>query len=140
MEWVMRSIGSIPTQKYVSDLRLVQDMDYCFKTLKSSVLMYPEAGYSFDGCATPLQQMAAISVPEPRTLLITPWDKSSLKDIEKAIDLCKMFLLVYSKNSSARSFARSFSIACFSHSLSGQVASVTKTFLPLIISASVSPK
>ena len=37
------------------------------------------------GCATPLQQMAAISVPEPRTLLITPWDKSSLKDIEKAI-------------------------------------------------------
>ncbi len=37
------------------------------------------------GCPTPLQQMAAISVPEPRTLLITPWDKSSLKDIEKAI-------------------------------------------------------
>lgn len=37
------------------------------------------------GCPTPLQQMAAISVPEPRTLLITPWDKSSLRDIEKAI-------------------------------------------------------
>ena len=29
--------------------------------------------------------MAAVSVPEPRTLLITPWDKTTLKDIEKAI-------------------------------------------------------
>jgi len=54
MEWVMRQIGCIPTQKYVSDLRLVQDMDYCFKTLKTSVLMYPEACYSFDGTATTL--------------------------------------------------------------------------------------
>ena len=29
--------------------------------------------------------MAAISVPEPRTILISPWDKNSLRDIEKAI-------------------------------------------------------
>lgn len=54
MEWVMRSIGSVPTQKYVSDLRLVKDMQYCFKELKTSVLMYPEACYSFDGTATTL--------------------------------------------------------------------------------------
>jgi len=54
MEWLMRSIGCIPTQKFVSDVRLVKDMDYCFKTLKSSVLMYPEASYSFDGTATTL--------------------------------------------------------------------------------------
>jgi 1-acyl-sn-glycerol-3-phosphate acyltransferase len=54
MEWLMRSIGCIPTQKFVSDVRLVKDMDYCFKTLKSSVLMYPEACYSFDGTATTL--------------------------------------------------------------------------------------
>lgn len=37
------------------------------------------------GTPTPVEQMAAISVPEPRTLLITPWDASSLKEIEKAI-------------------------------------------------------
>lgn len=54
MEWLMRTIGCVPTQKFVSDLRLVQDMEYCFKTLKSSVLMYPEACYSFDGTATTL--------------------------------------------------------------------------------------
>lgn len=37
------------------------------------------------GTPTPIQQMAAISVPEARILLIQPWDKSSLKAIEKAI-------------------------------------------------------
>lgn len=37
------------------------------------------------GVPTPIQQMAAVSVPEARTLLIAPWDKSTLKDIEKAI-------------------------------------------------------
>ncbi len=37
------------------------------------------------GAATPIQQMAAISVPEPRMLQIQPWDASTLRDIEKAI-------------------------------------------------------
>ncbi len=37
------------------------------------------------GVPTPIQQMAAVSVPEARTLLISPWDKSTIKDIEKAI-------------------------------------------------------
>ena len=60
MEWVMRSIGCIPTQKFVTDLRLVQDMQYCFKNLKTSVLMYPEAGYSFDGTATTLPRKMGV--------------------------------------------------------------------------------
>lgn len=37
------------------------------------------------GVPTPVNQMAAVSVPEPRTILIAPWDKSTLRDIEKAI-------------------------------------------------------
>ena len=60
MEWVMRSIGAFPTQKFVSDLRLVQDMDYCFKKLKSNVVMFPETCYSFDGTATTLPQKMGI--------------------------------------------------------------------------------
>lgn len=51
---LMRNLGCIPTRKFVTDSRLVKDMLYCLKTLKSSVLMYPEASYSFDGTATPL--------------------------------------------------------------------------------------
>ncbi len=60
MAWLMRTIGCVPTQKYVSDLRLVQDMQYCLKNLNTSVLMYPEAGYSFDGTATTLPRRMGI--------------------------------------------------------------------------------
>lgn len=38
------------------------------------------------GTPTPINQMAAISVPEPRMLMIQPWDASTLKEIEKAIN------------------------------------------------------
>lgn len=54
--WLMRLIGCIPTKKFVSDPKLVRDMLYAVKELKSSVLMYPEASYSFDGTATPLPE------------------------------------------------------------------------------------
>lgn len=37
------------------------------------------------GVPTPINQMAAVSVPEGRTLMIAPWDASTLKAIEKAI-------------------------------------------------------
>ena len=52
--WLMRLIGCIPTKKFVSDASLVKNMVYAVKELRSSVLMYPEASYSFDGTATPL--------------------------------------------------------------------------------------
>ena len=37
------------------------------------------------GTPTPINQMAAVSVPEPRILMIAPWDVSQIKAIEKAI-------------------------------------------------------
>ena len=39
------------------------------------------------GSATPLQQVANISVPEARMIQIQPWEKSMLKEIEKAINM-----------------------------------------------------
>ncbi|MDD4699029.1 MAG: ribosome recycling factor [Oscillospiraceae bacterium] len=39
------------------------------------------------GTPTPLNQMAAISVPDARTIIIQPWDASTLKLIEKAIQV-----------------------------------------------------
>ncbi len=55
-EWLMRRLGCIPTQKFQTDAVLVRDMRYALKTLKSSILLYPEASYSFDGTATPLPE------------------------------------------------------------------------------------
>lgn len=37
------------------------------------------------GAPTPIQQLASISTPDPRTLAIQPWDSSVLKAIERAI-------------------------------------------------------
>lgn len=49
LEWLMRRIGCIPTAKFVSDMTLLKDMKHALQKTKTSVLMYPEAGYSFDG-------------------------------------------------------------------------------------------
>ena len=54
--WLMRHIGCIPTNKFIADFVMVKNMKYALETLKSSVLMYPEASYSFDGTATPLPE------------------------------------------------------------------------------------
>lgn len=40
---------------------------------------------NYYGTPTPINQMAAVSVSEARVLVIQPWDKSLIKDIEKAI-------------------------------------------------------
>ena len=50
---LMRHLGCIPTKKFTTDLSLVRDMVFVTKELKESVLMYPEASYTFDGTATP---------------------------------------------------------------------------------------
>ena len=55
-EGLMRAIGCIPTEKFVPDLTLIKDLKFALNTLKSSVLMYPEASYTFDGTATPLPE------------------------------------------------------------------------------------
>ena len=52
--FLMRHIGCIPTKKFVGDVSLLHDMMYAVKRYNSSILMYPEASYSFDGTATPL--------------------------------------------------------------------------------------
>lgn len=67
-EGFMRMIGCIPTKKFVSDSVLVRDMIYAVKKNDTSVLMYPEASYSFDGTATTLPKslgkcLKLLSVP-----------------------------------------------------------------------------
>lgn len=53
---LMRFLGCIPTKKFITDLMLVKDMKYAVNNLGSSILMFPEASYSFDGSETPLPE------------------------------------------------------------------------------------
>lgn len=52
--WLMRRVGCIPTQKFVTDLTLIKDIKHALSKNGNDVLMFPEAGYSFDGRATAL--------------------------------------------------------------------------------------
>ena len=53
-DWLMRQIGCIPTKKFCTDTTLVRDILHAVKKLKSNVIMFPEAGYTFDGTTTTL--------------------------------------------------------------------------------------
>jgi ribosome recycling factor len=55
------------------------------RTGRASVSMLDEVKANYYGQMTPLKGMANITVPEPRQLVIQPFDPSVLKDIEKAI-------------------------------------------------------
>lgn len=69
--WLMRQIGCIPTKKYVAELSLVRDITYAIKKKKCSVLMYPEAGYTFDGRRTPFPDTVARMVKRLGVPLVT---------------------------------------------------------------------
>ena len=53
---LMKYLGCVSTLKFLTDTMLVRDMMYVINKLKCSVLMYPEAGYSFDGTATTMPE------------------------------------------------------------------------------------
>ena len=49
---LLRLIGCIPTTKFATDTILVRDILHAVRKLHSSIVLYPECGYSFDGRAT----------------------------------------------------------------------------------------
>ena len=55
------------------------------RTGRASPAIVEKLQIEYYGTPTPLQQLASISTPEPRSLMIKPFDASSLKAIEKAI-------------------------------------------------------
>ncbi|EDS76165.1 ribosome recycling factor [Clostridium novyi A str. 4552] len=55
------------------------------KAGKANPAMLDRVNVEYYGSETPINQLANVSSPEPRVLLIQPWDKNSLKDIERAI-------------------------------------------------------
>jgi ribosome recycling factor len=55
------------------------------RTGRANPALVEKLHVEYYGTETPLMQLASISVPEPRTLLIKPFDKTTMKAIEKAI-------------------------------------------------------
>jgi ribosome recycling factor len=55
------------------------------RTGQASTAMFAKITVDYYGSPTALQQLAAISTPEPRTILIAPFDKGAMKNIEDAL-------------------------------------------------------
>src|SRR5690606_3433868 len=55
------------------------------RTGRANPTLLNRVNVSYYGASTPLNQLANVSSPDPRTLVVTPFDKSALPDVEKAI-------------------------------------------------------
>jgi len=52
---------------------------------RANAAVLDQISVEYYGTPTPVQQLATVASPDPRSLLITPWDRSALKPLEKAI-------------------------------------------------------
>ena len=63
---------------------VVSDFD-AVRAGRANAAVLNRISVDYYGTPTPIQQIASVGTPDPRTLVIAPWDATSLKDIEKAI-------------------------------------------------------
>lgn len=60
------------------------------RTGRATVNLLDPVMVDYYGAQTPLAQVASLSVPEARTILVQPWDKNTIKNIEKGIQNAKL--------------------------------------------------
>jgi ribosome recycling factor len=74
----------------------IQSMDKSFnkvRTGRASLSLLDGIKVDYYGAATPLNQVASLSIPESRLILISPWDVSAIGAIEKAIQKSDLGLM-----------------------------------------------
>jgi ribosome recycling factor len=80
----MIDIGQIK-QQFQKTIDAFQKELQSLRTGEASISLVEDILVEYYGTPTPIKQIASISIPEPRVILISPWDKSSIGTIEKAI-------------------------------------------------------
>ena len=74
------------TEEKMNKTVAVLERDYkSVRAGRANAAVLDRVTVDYYGVPTPIQQMAAVSTPEPRVLMIQPWDASTMKDIERAI-------------------------------------------------------
>ncbi len=63
---------------------LVRELN-SIRTGRASPALVESITVDYYGVPTPMNQLASISVPEARVLMITPWDRQTLKEVEKSL-------------------------------------------------------
>jgi len=77
----------INEKKKTLDERIIRFQEELGKlrTGRASTAMVEDLMVDYYGSQSPIKQVASINIPEPRTIVISPWDKDNLVNIEKAI-------------------------------------------------------
>ena len=73
------------TTKMKKAVEVAKDDFASVRTGRANPQMFQKIQVSYYGTPTPLEQLASLQNQEARTLIVTPYDKSALKDIEQAI-------------------------------------------------------
>jgi ribosome recycling factor len=89
---VIKDILTDAEHRMRSAIQVLHDDLATVRTGRASPALVEKLPVEYYGAPTPLQQLASISVPEPRTLMIKPFDASTLKTIEKAIQVSDLGL------------------------------------------------
>ena len=55
------------------------------RTGRANPALLEQVKVDYYGVSTPINQVATVTVPEPRLLVVAPWDKKMVKDVERAI-------------------------------------------------------
>ena len=82
---MINEIISIADEKMNKSIAVLKHEFASLKAGRANATMLDRIHVECYGSLMPLSQLANISAPEPRVLLIQPWDKSSMKEIEKSI-------------------------------------------------------
>jgi len=82
---VIKDILNSAESRMRSAIQVLHDDLAAIRTGRASPGLVEKLAIEYYGTPTPLMQLASISVPEPRTLTIKPFDATTLKAIEKAI-------------------------------------------------------
>lgn len=73
------------TEKMAKAVDVAKDDFSTVRTGRINPALFQKIPIDYYGSPTPLAQLASLQTPEARTMIVTPYDKSALKEIEKAI-------------------------------------------------------
>lgn len=81
----MESVKTQAESRMKKSIKALGDEFNTIRTGRASASLFDKIKVDYYGQPTPLSQVASISIPESRLVVIQPWDKGVLGDIEKAI-------------------------------------------------------
>jgi ribosome recycling factor len=82
---VIADVLSDATARMQKAVEVAKDDFASVRTGRANPQLFQKILVSYYGTPTPLAQLASLANPEARTLVVTPYDKGALKDIEQAI-------------------------------------------------------